>query len=127
MKNHYIQATIQLIQKGTDIQEVLTGLQRTMVDKGHMRLYGAVLRGVFRILETKKESLTATVTVAEEAAIAKYTDAIKNALTVLEAGDDYTVKVDPTIIGGVIVKNNNTVVDRSFKTALTNLYRAATR
>lgn len=127
MKNHYIQATIELIQKGTDIQEVLTGLQRTMVDKGHMRLYGAVLRGVFRILETKKESLTATVTVAEEVAIAKYADAIKSALKVLEASDDYTVKVDPTIIGGVIVKNNNTIVDRSFKTALTNLYRAATK
>jgi F0F1-type ATP synthase delta subunit len=127
MKNHYIQATIEMIQSGTAVEAVFAGLQKTMQAKGHMRLYASVLRGVLRILETKKDVAVATVVVASDADVQKYADIIKSTLTSLEAGEDFSTEIDETIIGGVIVKNNNTIVDRSYKTALTNLYRATTK
>jgi len=124
MKNHYINATLSLIQTGSDPQSVLDGLLKSMQSKGHGRLYASVLRGVVRVLETKKDSTQATVVVAKEADVEKYASVIKETLTSLDAGSDFSTKIDETIVGGVIVKSNNTVVDRSFKTALTNLYRA---
>jgi|GEM_PF-946737 len=124
MKNHYINATLSLIQTGSDPQSVLDGLLKSMQSKGHERLYASVLRGVVRVLETKKDSTQATVVVAKEADVEKYASVIKETLTSLDAGSDFSTKIDETIVGGVIVKSNNTVVDRSFKTALTNLYRA---
>ena len=126
MKNHYIQATIEMIQSGTAVEAVFEGLQKSMQKKGHMRLYASVLRGVLRILETKKDVAVATVVVATDADVQKYADVIKTTLTSLEAGEDFSTEIDETIIGGVIVKGNSTIVDRSYKTALTNLYRSTT-
>jgi len=127
MKNHYIQATLEMIQSGTDTEKVFEGLQKTMQDKGHMRLYASVLRGVVRVLETKKVTSVATVVVAKDADVQKYADVIKAALSSIKAGEDFSTKVDETIIGGVIIKGNNTIVDRSYKTILTNLYRSVAK
>jgi len=127
MKNHYIQATIEMIQSETAVEAVFEGLQKSMQKKGHMRLYASVLRGVLRILETKKDVAIATVVVANSADVQKYADTIKATLTSIEAGEDFSTEIDETIIGGVIVKANNTIVDQSYKTALTNLYRLTTK
>lgn len=126
MKNHYIQATLEMIQSGTDAEKVFEGLEKTMQDKGHVRLYASVLRGVLRVLETKKDGAVATVTVAKDADVLTFTDVINTALVSLNAGENFSTKIDETIIGGVIIKNNNTIVDRSYKTVLTNLYRSTT-
>jgi len=127
MKNHYIQAILEMIQTGTDSEKVFNGLQKTMQAKGHMRLYAPVLRGVLRVLETKKDTDTATVIVTKDSDIQKYSEVIKQTLSEVKAGNDFSTKVDDTIIGGVIIKNNNTIVDLSYKTTLLNLYRATTK
>ena len=127
MKNHYIHATIEMLQSGADPEKMLEGLRNTMHKKGHMRLYAPVLRGVLRVLETKKDPSVATVVVAYDTDVQKYADIIKNTLSLLNAGSDFSTKVDETIIGGSIVKNHNTIVDRSYKTMLANLYRSVTK
>ena len=116
-----------MIQSETAVEAVFEGLQKSMQKKGHMRLYASVLRGVLRILETKKDVAIATVVVANSADVQKYADTIKATLTSIEAGEDFSTEIDETIIGGVIVKANNTIVDQSYKTALTNLYRLTTK
>tara|TARA_B100000745_G_scaffold261530_3_gene185414 strand:+ start:5038 stop:5418 length:381 start_codon:yes stop_codon:yes gene_type:complete len=126
MKNDYIQATLELLNAGKDLQAVLNGLKNNMEQKGHMRLYASVLRGIVRILETQKATKTA-VYVAKEADIEALNVEIDDAIKTLGATDAPETIVDPTIIGGVVVKDGNTVLDRSYKTALTNLYRAITK
>jgi F0F1-type ATP synthase delta subunit len=126
MKKHYIQATIDLILAGTNPQVVLEGLHASMKKKGHERLYASVLRGVVRILESKDVN-TAKVSVASEADVEKFAAEIKEMLTTLGSEGDHTVVIDKTLIGGVVAKYNNIVIDRSYKTALTNLYRATLR
>lgn len=126
MKNHYIKATLEMIQHGTEVEVVVEGLQKTMNDKGHIRLYASVLRGVLRVLETKTETETVVV-VAKESDVEKNADRIKKSLAVIEAGEDFSAEIDETIIGGVIVKDKHTIIDHSYKTVLTNLYRSATK
>jgi len=126
MKKHYIQATIDLILSGTDPQVVLKGLYGSMEKKGHARLYASVLRGVVRILESKSIN-AAIVSVATETDTKKFASEIKEMLTTLGVEGEHTIVVDKTLIGGAVAKYNNTVIDRSYKTALTNLYRATTK
>ena len=127
MKAHYIQATIEMLQSGTDVDFVFTGLQRTLETKGHLRLHVAILRGVLRILETKTGSTQAIVTVAKESDTNSLSEMIKANLATLNSEGDFITKIDETLIGGVVVESNNKVIDMSYKTALTNLYRAATK
>lgn len=127
MKNHYIQAVLEMMHAGKSPDAVILGLKNALTAKGHMRLYSSVLKGVLRVVETKKDISGAVVTVATAGAVEAYTARIQESLTVLGAEGDFVTKIDPTIIGGVIVKSNNTVIDSSYKTALTNLYRATTK
>ena len=116
-----------MLQADVDPDEVLAGLHKTMSAKGHMRLYVAVLRGVLRILNTKSDTDSATVYIAKESDIKVLTNTIESAFKELDAENEYTTKVDTTLIGGFIIKSNNTILDRCYKTALTKLYRAATK
>lgn len=126
MKNDYIKAVLELLAAGKDTQAVLQGLQKTLTQKGHMRLYAAVLRGVVRDLESGNAHKS-IVYVASEADIQSEAVQITEALQTLGVTDEPQTLIDSTIIGGVVVKNGTTVLDHSYKTALTNLYRAITK
>ena len=127
MKNHYIQAVLEMIDSGSDIQSVLKGLSVSLEKKGHTRLHAAVLRGVVRILSSKITSTGAIVTIADKDLLKGHKEAITSALSTLSAGKDYQTIIDPTIIGGVIVEYNNTIIDTSYKTQLVKLYRTLTK
>lgn len=127
MKDHYIHAVLEMLENGADVHTVLSGLSATLQKKGHTRLHGAVLRGVLRILESKRGTRGATVTVARESAVSEKKHAIEQALAQLGASSDYRVVVDPSIIGGTIVEHNNVLIDTSYKTRLVKLYRSITK
>ncbi len=124
MKNYYIQATLQLITSGRDVEVLLRQLQRTLQRKGHLKLYPAILRGVLRALETKKDSLLPIVTLANESDKEKYAEQIRRALTALGANGDFSINTDPSITGGLIASYDNKVLDQSYKKALVGLYRS---
>ena len=126
MKKNYITAILTLIAQGSDIQEILTGVRNTMEEKGHMRLYPSVLRGVVRILETKSYTAGVTLTIARESDLTLYAAQIKHALSHFPQTGTHNTHIDPSIIGGFIADNRKTVIDHSFKKALTNLYRSVT-
>lgn len=126
MKEHYTQAVLQMINEGTAPETILEGLTKAMEQKGHMRLYPSVLRGVLRILETQKDADTIVV-VARESDVSALSSQIESALTTLGTTEKPATKVDETLVGGVVVQHGNTVLDRSFKTALTKLYRSVTK
>jgi len=127
MKNHYIQAVVEMIEEGTDISSVLSGLSNTLKKKGHMRLHGSVLRGVVRILGSKNNTGGTKVTVVSVEALESQKEAIQSALTKLNAEGETTTIIDPTIIGGIIVGHDNVVIDASYKSKLTKLYRTLTK
>jgi F-type H+-transporting ATPase subunit delta len=80
---------------------------------------------VFRALVARfKGEVTASVTVAEQLSD-KNLDALKGALKSVTGKDvDLNVKVDPEIIGGLIVKIGSRMVDSSLRTKLNSIKHA---
>ena len=79
----------------------------------------------FRVLVAKfKGEVSAEVTVAEKLSD-KNLDALKGALKTVTGKDvDLNVKVDPAIIGGLVVKLGSRMVDSSLRTKLNSIKHA---
>ncbi len=125
MKNNYIQATVELIKHGSKTKEVFEGLYKAMQKKQHLSLYPAVLRGVSRILETEQDKTLPWVMVAKETDSVKHETQIHQSLSLVGADKDFVIKIDPNIIGGFIIKHNNKMIDRSYKSTLSNIYTSS--
>jgi F-type H+-transporting ATPase subunit delta len=88
------------------------------------RLFAArdMIRGYRALVARHKGEVTAQVTVAEKLSD-KNLDALKGALKTVTGGKDidFDVKVDPAIIGGLIVKVGSRMVDTSLRTKLNSI------
>ncbi len=88
------------------------------------RLFAArdMIRAYRALVAKHKGEVTAQVTVAEKLND-KNTEALKSALKTVTGGKDidFDVKVDPAIIGGLIVKVGSRMVDSSLRTKLNSI------
>jgi F-type H+-transporting ATPase subunit delta len=88
------------------------------------RLFAArdVIRGFRALVAKHRGEVTAQVTVAEKLSD-KNLEALKDALKSKTAGKniDLDVKIDPSIIGGLIVKVGSQMVDSSLRTKLNSI------
>jgi F-type H+-transporting ATPase subunit delta len=88
------------------------------------RLFAAqdVIRGFRALVAKHRGEVTAQVTVAEKLSD-KNLEALKDALKAKTAGKniDLDVKIDPAIIGGLIVKVGSQMVDSSLRTKLNSI------
>jgi F-type H+-transporting ATPase subunit delta len=83
---------------------------------------GDMIRGYLALNDAEKGVTRAEVTVAEPLA-ATHSAALEQALKDVTGGKsvDITVKIDPSIIGGLIVKLGSRMVDSSLKTKLNSI------
>lgn len=80
-----------------------------------------MIQGYKRLVAQAKGIVSAEVTLAEEPS-AKRLDEIRAALAGVAGKDvDLTVKIDPALIGGLIVKMGSRMVDASLKTKLNSI------
>jgi F-type H+-transporting ATPase subunit delta len=81
-----------------------------------------MIRGYRALVARHKGEITAQVTVAEKLSD-KNLDALKGALKTVTGGKDidFDVMIDPTIIGGLIVKVGSRMVDTSLRTKLNSI------
>lgn len=116
LKEQYIAAGVELIAEKTDIDKVVSGLKKTMAQRGHTRLLTSVLKGLISKVERQSEMSLPQLTIATK-------DASKpDSLS----AKDVDVKIDQTIVGGYILREGFTRIDNSYKTKLLNWYRRAT-
>jgi F-type H+-transporting ATPase subunit delta len=94
---------------------VITTNRRLFAVRGMIRAYRA-------LLAQQRGEVTAQVTVAEDMNDKNYA-ALKDALKSVTGGKDidFDVKVDPAIIGGLIVKVGSRMVDSSLRTKLNSI------
>ena len=126
MDKAYATAIIASLDSGLDFDRVFANLKKLLSQKGHERLYGAILRTTTKLLEQRDKSKAPHVTVAK-ASVAKgsrVAEILKN----LQA-ENLTPKVvvDETLIGGQVVRFAGVEVDESYKSALLKLYRNITK
>ena len=126
MKQAYITALTDMLLTTTKVDEALSQMKTLLAQKGHTRLWPAVLRGTVVALEKKVADETPKVTVAKAGKI----DAAALAATLKllsVAGDTVHTSVDETLIGGFTVQYKDKVVDKSYKRALLDIYRQVTK
>ncbi len=128
MYQNYARAAITLLEAGTSVEVVLTGLKKTLTEHAHEKLYSRVLAEIVRIFEVTDRLQGVTVTVAYEEDAETLAAAIQNALTTLEVPEQafVTYQTNPALIGGFVASYNHHEVDSSYKRALTSLYAAIT-
>ena len=125
MEKLYIQAVVELLATGSDIETVLHNLRSVMTCRGHAKALPIVLRAVVRLLEQQSDETTPLVTVARVSDKTTLATEIKTVLATLGAiSTEYTTVVDDTIIGGLIATYNHRQIDRSYHTKLVNLYQS---
>lgn len=124
MKADYIKATLARIEAGDDPKDVVRGLRLSMEARHHERLFDVVLRNVLKVLE--RQAPTTSVRVANEKHYKAAQNTIKTTLKELGTEDTPAIILDESLIGGYIAEHDGTYVDKSYKYALTNLYRRIT-
>lgn len=116
LKEQYIAAGAELIAEKTDIDKVVSGLKKTMAQRGHTRLLTSVLKGLASKVERQSGMSLPQLIIATK-------DTSKpDSLS----AKDVEVKIDPTIVGGYILREGFIRRDNSHKTKLLNWYRRAT-
>jgi len=83
-----------------------------------------MMRGFRELIARHKGQATAEVTVAE-AAKDDHVAALRNALNVVSGKDiELKIKIDPAIIGGLVIKIGSRMVDTSLRTKLNSIKHA---
>lgn len=101
------------------IKGLAANFLRVLVTNRRLFAVRDVVRGYRALIARHKGEVTAQVTVAEPLSD-KNREALKDALKSVTGGKDidFDVKVDPAIIGGLIVKVGSRMVDSSLRTKL---------
>jgi len=95
-----------------------------MKARGHISL----LREVVRVLEREPREPKARITLARESDASKLKGPLADHLSRLGIGaGESVVSIDPDMVGGYRIKAGNTLVDRSFRSALVSIYQHTTR
>jgi len=124
MKEVYTKAMIDLLNSGSELEEVLARVKTLMTKKGHQRLYKEVLVTVISVLEEQAQKEEVLVVVAKEAD--KDSALVKNTLDAKFVGVKSRIKVDETLVGGATFLYKNQFSDLSYKASLAKLYKAVT-
>lgn len=117
---------MELFESGQKPDVVLGNLEKILKKKGHERFHHAILSGVLRRLEANTKTQVATVTLADRKDAEAQKKTIKRILNTLDLADEYALKTDSSIVGGVLVETRDRRVDATYKSALLKLYRNIT-
>ena len=126
----YAKALYALANEGNTSDDVLVhNLVATVNANGHAHMFPAIFRSLKRIDAKEAKKHTIVVTTAAETPQDEVGKLLRKEqfATLLSADHKRVVRsVDPSIVGGVIVKTHARMIDTSHKTALLNLYQEMT-
>jgi len=126
MKKVYVQAVLELLESGSNIETVLSNLRAVMTTRGHAKALPVVLTSLTRALEQQSDATAPTLALARASDEAALAADIKLALATLGSTTTPVVTIDDALIGGLIATYNHRQIDQSYRTKLTNLYQAVT-
>ncbi len=123
MKQNYVTAVLELLKTNLSVETVLGNLEKVLVSRGHAKLLPNILTTLMTELERQNTSAVAIVTLAAIDSIA--TADILTALKAIDAPtENYTVKINPQLIGGLVATYGSTQLDQSYQTKLRELYQS---
>lgn len=122
--NTLAQALFELAQGRSDTELDTLAQHATVLLKKQHRAH--MLPDVVRALEKRvvraDRHTKPIVTIEKRADLTTYTEAIRSALRVLGAGEDYVIREDDTLVGGFSAEHAGQRVDATYKRSLLKLY-----
>lgn len=114
-------AAIETIMSRAGIRGLTANLVRLLASKRRLFVLPEMARGYRALVAQSKGIVPAEIRLAEQPSAAVM-DEIKSALRDLAGSEvDVSVKIDPSLIGGVVVKVGSRMVDASLKTKLNSI------
>ena len=102
-------------------RSIAANLLRVVASKRRLFVLHDIIRGYRVLVAESKGIVPAEIRLAEEPS-AHVLDDIKSALRDMAGGEvDLTIKIDPSLIGGMVVKIGSRMVDASLKTKLNSI------
>ena len=127
LEQNYADAVFALQDDGVSDQDIVKGLARMLVARGHQRIAPRIL-AMLRAKQSERDRTSAvTVTVARTEDATRYAEEIAQSLDdigVTSIGS--TPDVDTQILGGYVVRGAGKVCDASHRSALITLYKNIT-
>jgi len=126
LSQKYAQALYELTKdKPKEEQEsIFADFIKVLGEKGHSKLLPGILKN-FERLVSEGESSYINFIVADEKAKDIYKSELKNYKDHLKQNLKVKIWLDKNIIGGFIIRTKDLIIDKSYKTALINLYNKA--
>jgi len=106
------------------LSEPTYALLAVMARRGRMALLRAVSRAYRRLLDARGGKIEVTVTTASHLTTEQRDQLLVDLEHTFQAKPILTERVDPAIIGGIIIKKGDLVVDNSVRTVLTRTVEA---
>ncbi len=122
----YTTAVLELLGEGKTPESVIKRLKESLTRKGHTRLLPRILKRLLIRIEAEEGALVPQVTLAKAKDENAHKEKITHLLESLSTNSDYTLTIDETIVGGVVVKHEDKIIDASYKKQLLTLYRTLT-
>lgn len=120
--SHAYAKVIQNAEQKGEGDSFLSKLISFMQSRGHMSLLGEIVR----ILEREPAAAKASVTLARESDASKFKDTLAQHLQTLGVGkDEYTLTLDPKMVGGYRINAGGKLIDKSYRSALVSIYQKA--
>lgn len=120
MEKEYAQALARSLEQGTDEKKLVEGLIVHLKEAGRIKLLPGILREL-KSLEARRKTLAPSIEVASEDDKAGALEGAR------QLGiDTDVVTVNPSLIRGWRARSGSTLVDRSAKHALADLYQRIT-
>lgn len=115
----YVEATHKVLGSNANTGEVIASLSTYLKRRGLLKLYPAILRGVLQKGMRKEKTLTPKIIVARETDLQRHKTEIE---ALIPKKNQTTTVIDPTLIGGFIIKTKDTYTDQSHKSKLLHAY-----
>lgn len=119
----YIEAGYTLIAQGKEVDVVLHNVKALLAQKGLLKLYPRVLRGLSEKVSRKNKTESTVLVVARDIDVQRHKDEITEALAHIGGSEGYTTLIDPTVIGGFMVTGRGRRIDHTHKSTLLHVYQ----
>ncbi len=118
----FIQATHEILQKGTEPSVVFKSLRSYLERRGLLKKYPGILRGLLEREIQNQKNIVPLVRVARKEDLTHHASEIKKLLAEFES-DTHTALIDTSLIGGFSIENIHKKIDKSHKHHLLQAYR----
>lgn len=123
---YYSKALYQLLSRDSDDSIALTFL-KTLKKRGHLRLTKSVLKSLEKKLISEKEKQILNIEIVNEWDDKKFGEIIEGEISNNNISyKEKVVKIVPEIVGGFRIRVGNTLIDRSYRKELIEIYENVT-